>query len=482
MSFRDHSYFHIVGRSGNSTAGYYWEPGDSTITRVWTSSTSDGYRGDGSAVDRSRGLVYYGSASHSGDSVTVFKTADGAVQASTTSTTFDNHACAFVHPSGTAIYKYRSTTASNATNIHYARLTDLGSINTGTATINVEHSDIGKILTLPTTGYVIDVEPDIYDRPDKNLLVMVTNTTSNWNSDSTSCNRLWIYQYDMIADEQILLVTFDPDNYTADSIRTRVSELMCKDNGNFIIQCRAGSTDGGLFMEIPRHPAGVNSDIADPTAVWAVNKRTVDGDVRRQLGKLDYISQKYLYLGSGSTNDPEPVGLISMIDGSVLGFRETVADDGTNEFRTHCGQPCLWGKWSEGPNASSTSYNNIRPYTQLIYFSGFGGNHNANPNLAFFNGEPDSEWSNADTTVVKLNSSSTLCGATMDANGMVNAMAGVGSFQNKDDMTTLMHSYGESGAILAGKADTMYDEDNNQMVHMRHGKRWVGGTLLFAGH
>ena len=65
---------------------------------------------------------------------------------------------------------------------------------------------------------------------------------------------------------------------------------------------------------------------------------------------------------------------------------------------------------------------------------------------------------------------------------MVNAMAGVGSFQNKDDMTTLMHSYGESGAILAGKADTMYDEDNNQMVHMRHGKRWVGGTLLFAGH
>ena len=482
MSFRDQAYFHMAGRNNNATTGYFWEPGDSTITAGWTSSTSDAYRGDGSSTDRTRGLVYYGSGNHSGDSVTAFKMLDGSVQASTTSTSFDNHVCAFVHPSGVAIYKYRNTTASNATNIHYAKLTDLGSLNTGTISIEVQHSTIGKNLSLAQTAYVLDVEPDLYDRPDRNILVMVTNTTTNWNSDSTSCNPIWIYQKDLIDNSQTLLVTFDPDNYTADSIRTRVSELMCKDNGNFIIQCRAGSTDGGLFMEIPRHPAGVNSDIADPTAVWAVNKRSVDGDVRRQLGKLDYISQKYLYLGSGSTADPEPVGLISMVDGSVLGFRESVASDGSNEHRTHCGQPCLWGKWSEGPNASSTSYNNIRPYSQLVYFSGFGGNHNANPNLAFFNGEPDSEWSNADTTVVKLNSSSTLCGAVMDANGMVSAMAGVGSFQNKDDMTTLMHSYGESGAILAGKADTMYDEDNNQMVHMRHGKRWVGGTLLFAGH
>jgi len=471
--FRDNAYFHIAGRSGNSTAGYFWEPGDSTITRGWTSSTSDGYRGDGSSVDRTRGLIYYGSGNHSGDSVTAFRMTDGAVQASTTSTSFDNHSCVFVHPNGLAVYKYRNTTASNSTNFHLARLTDTPSIGTRTVIPYIQHTTIGKS-TSNSTAYIIDICMDLYDRPDRNILLLMTNTSSNWNSDSTSINHVWIYQYDLVDNTQTLVTTFDPDSYTSDSVRTRVSEIMCKDNGNIFMQMRAGSTDGGLFMEIPR-------TIYNPTAVWSVNKRTVNGDVRRQLGRVDMISQAYLYLGSGSTNDPEPVGLISLTDGSVLGFRESVADNGSDEFRTHCGQPCLWGKWSEGPNASGTSYNIPGAHSQLIYFSGFGGNNNPNPNLAFFKGEPENEWNNTDTTVVKLNTSSTLCGAVTDANGMQNTMGTTGGFV-KDDQMILMHSYGETTVQVVGKANRMYDEDNNQMIHMRHGKRWLGRTVLFAGH
>ena len=477
--FRDNTYFHIAGRNNNSTSGYFWEPGDSTITSGWTSSTSDGYRGDGCGVDRTRGLVYYGGGSHSGDSCTVFRMTDGTVQASTTSTTFDKHACTFVHPNGVAFYKYRSTTASVSTNFHTARLSDLGSIGTGTITPYIQHSTIGKNAS-NSTAYVIDICMDFYDRPDRNILLLLTNTTSNWNSDSTSINHLWLYQYDIIDGTQTLLVTFDPDNYTSDSVRTRVTQIDCKPNGNIIVQMRAGSTDGGLFMEIPRHPDGISSNISNPTAVWSVNKRTVNSDVRRQLGRVDHISQRYYYLGSGSTNDPEPVGLMSLVDGSILGFRESVATDGSNEHRTHTGQPCLWGKWTEGPDASG-AYNSLRPYTQLIYFSGFTGNHNPNPNLAFFNGDPDSEWNNTDTEVVKMDSSTRNCGAIMDANGMQAAMGTAGGFV-KDDQMTVMHSYGESGILLSGKASTMYDEDNNQMMHMRHGKRWIGGTVLMAGH
>ena len=476
---RDSAYFHIVGRNNNSTSGYFWEPGDGSITAAWTTSTSNAYRGDGSSVDRTRGICYYGSASHSGKSAAALRVTDGSIMASTTQTAFDKHTCVFVHPNGHAFYKYRSTTASVSTNFHVARATDFSTLNTISKTPYIQHSTIGKVAS-NSTAYIIDMCIDLYDRPDRNIILLMTNTSSNWNSDSTSINHLWVYQYDIIDNTQNLLITFDPDNYTSDSVRTRVSEIMCKDNGNFIIQMRAGSTDGGLFMEIPRYGAGAGT-ISNPTAVWSVNKRTVNGDVRRQLGRVDLISQKYLYLGSGSTNDPEPVGLISLTNGSVLGFRESVATDGSNEHRTHCGQPCLWGKWSEGPDADGTPYNNLRPYSQLIYFSGFTGNHNPNPNLAFFNGSPTSEWNNTDTEIVKLDTTSRNCGAVTDANGMQGAMATTGGFV-KDDQMILMHSYGENSIMLSGRANRMYDENNNQMIHMRHGKRWLGGTVLFAGH
>ena len=64
---------------------------------------------------------------------------------------------------------------------------------------------------------------------------------------------------------------------------------------------------------------------------------------------------------------------------------------------------------------------------------------------------------------------------------MQGAIGTAGGFV-KDDQMIVMHSYGETTIQISGKANRMYDEDNNQMIHMRHGKRWLGGTLLMAGH
>tara|TARA_R100000008_G_scaffold84194_1_gene71023 strand:- start:481 stop:1278 length:798 start_codon:yes stop_codon:yes gene_type:complete len=256
----------------------------------------------------------------------------------------------------------------------------------------------------------------------------------------------------------------------------------CTPSGDIIIAIgTATSTDGGFIARFHR----------DGTNVWAVGKRTDNGDVRNsQFAGIDMLAGgRYLYWGSGSTNDPERLVLIDCEDGSVVDGVPTRSSSTGNEHRSNGGVPMLNG------NILGTSGNIWMPFSQAVWVSGYTGNHDPNPNVMHFSGYPAEEWNDGgSTTVVRHDTTSRHCGTHQDANGMLQAaaLAGTINMENgyKASPTTTYGTYSFEGQnirwhSMAGTevddygGDYVYDHYNEHMTRqMRHGKFSIAGVFV----
>ena len=483
MPYSDSSKVQIVGRNNNGTSGYTFEEGDSSVGIAWTLGSSVGYRGSGCSIDRPRGLFYYGGQqSHSGNSLYIGSLEDGAERASTTDADWDYYACQYVHPNGTAFHTHQKT--SSPSNI----IRTSKDSKTNDTTFLKDEITVGG--PSRETLYPMAINGDIMDRPERNILILSTNATDNWNS-SDDDSTLYVQRYDMIDEATANLFSFDTNDYVADGAtqyRTRMGKIYCMKNGDIVIAVgTATSHDGGFIARFQR----------DGTNVWAVGKRTFNSDVRNnQYAGIDSISRRWMYWGSGSTNDPEVVGQIDLNDGSTNGFCQTESASTGNEHRTNGALACMYGR------ILSTSTME-RGYSQLIYFAGYGGNHNETPNFAYFDGWPGTQYDNqTNTTVIREGTTARDCHASYDANGGEQAAAMVGviniledneQFERTLNTNMRMSSFNGSDANLlggfetGGVSDFIYEEYNsevgsgnqfNMVRHMRHGKVWVNGVQV----
>ena len=482
MALPDVGHAIAFSRDGNDTAVWYWNEGDSTIGQLWSIGSATAYRGTGCSLDRMRGLAWYGmSAGTAGtNSLGIFELSDGSTVDTTTSSTYDNYHCTFIHPVGIAFYT-EGGNSSPSTNFYLLR--EDGGIDA----VLTGSSNVGRTLI-----YVTHISPDIYDRPDTFVLTFGVNSSTYWNSNNSNPGLIYVRQYNFRQAIQggvdgagdgfnTTLFTFNVNTYTSDTCRIRFMKGWCTPTGDIIIAIgTATSTDGGFIARFHR----------DGTNVWAVGKRTDNSDVRNsQFAGIDMLAGgRYLYWGSGSTNDPERLVLIDMEDGSVVDGVETESASTGNEHRSNGGVPTLNG------NILGTSGNIWQPFSQAIWVSGYTGNHDPNPNLITFTGYPTENFDNSNATTVKHNNSSIHVGTHQDANGMLQAaaLAGTINMENgyKAAATTTYGTYDFAGQNMRYHSmfgaevddyggDYVADHYNEDMTRqMRHGKFSIAGVMV----
>ena len=144
-----------------------------------------------------------------------------------------------------------------------------------------------------------------------------------------------------------------------------------------------------------------------------------------------------------------------------------------------------------------------RGYSQLIYFAGYGGNHNETPNFAYFDGWPGTQYDDqTNTTVIREGTSARDCHASYDANGGEQAAAMVGviniledneQFERTLNTNMRMSSFNGSDANLlggfetGGVSDFIYEEcmywlgaKSGAPSPVTHKAGFVTRTLLFG--
>ena len=99
MALPDVGHIAAVSRDGNDTTCWYWEEGDSSVSELWSIGSATAYRGVGCSIDRMRGLMYYGYGPGTAgtNSLGIFELSDGSTVGVSTSATYDNYHCTFVH-------------------------------------------------------------------------------------------------------------------------------------------------------------------------------------------------------------------------------------------------------------------------------------------------------------------------------------------------------------------------------------------------
>jgi hypothetical protein len=457
MPNADHGYGHAVSRYGSSTALWSWDEGDSGLGLVWEVSSTYAYNGTESSMDRCRGHVYYGlgGGTATNNRIAVLSLVDGTVHASSNSGTYDNYGCVWVHPNGTAFYldKVNGTPSSNMYKV------TLDGTSLDFAVFQVNSSSPRAAI------YHSDCTPDIYERPDRKVILFGIDSTTYWNAANADPGTFYVQQYDMVSGISSNLFSFSVATYATTMVVARFFKGWVLPGGDILIAIgTASSTDGGFYGRFER----------DGTAVWTVGERTVNGDVRCALyAGLDMISYKHLYIGSGGTSDPEPVGQIDVQDGSVNSYVDSLSATAGQQHRTHGAHPLLYGRIVGTPDDF------IQPWAGAVYFSGYTGHHNPNPNIAHFDGDARTEYNNTDTTVVRYNTSSKHSGAAYDCNGMRQAACLAGNpitINGEVDHNVRLHSYGDDHE-MTGDDDYILETYGSDMVRqMRHGKFWMNAV------
>tara|TARA_Y100000004_G_C8957402_1_gene431520 strand:+ start:1182 stop:2582 length:1401 start_codon:yes stop_codon:yes gene_type:complete len=464
MAEKDSGLGHIFAehRATNGSSLYTWTEGGS-ISDIWTVSSTVGYRGDHSSIDRMRGLCYYGSGpTHSGANVSIFRLYDGTTDFTTDNVLYDNYACCFVHPNGAAFY-LDNTNSSPQSTVRIFQLNGIG------ASISAFGVNEGRAIL-----YATDATPDLFNRPDKNVLYIATDEPSTgWNSQANS-QTFYVSQRDMLDGTNSELFDFEISSYTTDTVRSRFAKIFSHPDGTVIIAIGSGtSSDGGFIGRFGRNGS----------VIWTVGKRTVNSDVRNsQACGLDHINFRWMYWGSGSTSDPEPVALIDMNDGSVVDFVNTHSTSTGNEHRTNSATPISYGRVLNTDTFE-------RPYSQAVWFGGYTGNHNPNPNIADFDGNPKDKFNETDATVTRENTSNNACKSARDNNGQkqMAAMSGrirlkdTGTNTPTDGMNARQVAYAKDVYLTGDDDYVMTTYTGNQVRQMRHGKFWANGVQMGMG-
>jgi hypothetical protein len=465
MAYNDMAYSHIFARDENASSVYGMTDSDTDVQISWTASTSYAYRGAACTIDRMRGIAYYGqgAGTNSGNSISMFQLNDGTYLAGSTSTTYDNYSAVFAHPNGTVFYvdQASSSPSNNLYKINYN-----GAFNA--TALNV---DDGRTVLYPT-----DVAPDVYERPDRKIIVSCIDSSTYWNTSTDTPGTIYIRQYDFITNTTVTLFSFDIDTYSADDVRIRLMKMWATPDGHIIIAVGAAtSQDGGFYAKFQRNGSNV----------WYIGAPTVNSDIRNsQYANIDTLNYRWLYIGSGSTNDPEVVGQIDLNDGSINDFVKSHSAQTGNEHRTNSTAPILHGRlWSDNTDMPGGGVG-----CGGIFFGGYGGNHNPTPNIAKFDGNPLTEFDETNAgDVIRHGTTSKQCHVQADANGAMQAACLAGAI-NPSGLTVegglikglkvRMHSYADD-IDLIGVDDYVLETYGGDMVRqMRHGKFWFNGVQI----